>query len=184
MLVQLRQAFGHDVYGYWEFFAEEGADKIVEEHIESAVSMLYPHDPRVWVTNMAPKGALKEWMLADKMMPTASYITEEEKQMVIQTLLKNGLAGPLCWYKVHVHGAYTEDYKGIPPERYGVQHPVFFAACKRDFLCSPALGLASTSKLCPNLTVKEFDTDHWVQLAAPDELNSALKEWADSIAAV
>ncbi|OCH86220.1 alpha/beta-hydrolase [Obba rivulosa] len=183
MIAQLRQAVGYDVYGYWAFCAEEGADKILEKHIDSLISMLYPSDSRIWATNLAPKGAFKDWLLADKMTQTAAYISEEEKQTMKQILLKNGLAGPLCWYKVPVSGLCVDDFKQIPPERYAVQKPVFFGACKKDFVCLPALGLANADKLCPNITVKEFDTDHWVQLAAPDELNRVLKEWVDGITA-
>ncbi|EMD40596.1 hypothetical protein CERSUDRAFT_148764 [Gelatoporia subvermispora B] len=181
MIAQLRQAVGYDVYGYWAFYAEDGADKVIEQHIDSAISMLYPSDPSLWAMNLAPNGAFREWILSNKVTPTASYITEDEKQMVKETILKNGLDAPLCWYKVHVNGMCVDDYKQIPQERYVVQKPVFFGACKKDFVCLPALGLANADKLCPNLTVKEFDTDHWVQLAAPDELNIALKGWIDSM---
>ncbi|OCH86221.1 alpha/beta-hydrolase [Obba rivulosa] len=181
LLVKMNEAVGYDVYGYWDFFTEDGADKLIETHIESFVSLIYSSDPQVWQTDLAPKGAIKKWILADRKMPLPSYMNDEEKHALMQLLVQNGISAPLRWYKALVHGQFAEDDQKILHERYSIQQPVFFGACEKDYIFPPVLELAKIPKYCPNLTVKEFETDHWVHLAAPDELNTALEEWIGSV---
>jgi len=30
-----KEKVGYELFGYWDFFAEDGADKIIEEHVSS-----------------------------------------------------------------------------------------------------------------------------------------------------
>lgn len=47
------------------------------EQWDSFQSLVWPHDPELRRTHLAPVGAAKAWLLADKQGPSASYITEE-----------------------------------------------------------------------------------------------------------
>ncbi len=58
-----------------------------------------------------------------------------------------------------------------------LEHPVFFAGCARDHVCVAKPSEDILRQLCPNGTVKMFDTGHWVQLEAPGEVNRALLAW-------
>ncbi|KAI0922951.1 hypothetical protein AcV5_009809 [Taiwanofungus camphoratus] len=144
VLVGTKQAFGYELYGYWlyvplqiqaivgctvdrmslGFLIEELANKSIESHWDSAFSIIYPSDPRIWKMAIASRGALKAWILADKKAPLTPYLTEQEKQHITQIMLKNGLAAPLSWYKAMVSGIATEDDKcthlpiSIFPQRY------------------------------------------------------------------
>jgi hypothetical protein len=63
---------GYELFGYWSFFSEEGAHKIVEAHVgsnsfdrrcrdahskkmqvDSYFSAVFPNDPKLWVTDVA-----------------------------------------------------------------------------------------------------------------------------------
>lgn len=33
LLTVTKEAFGYELFGYWLFFAEEGADKIIDSHV-------------------------------------------------------------------------------------------------------------------------------------------------------
>jgi hypothetical protein len=39
--------------------------------------ILYPRDPRSWLTDMAPIDKIKEWVISDKVTPPPVYLTEE-----------------------------------------------------------------------------------------------------------
>jgi soluble epoxide hydrolase/lipid-phosphate phosphatase len=73
---------------------------------------------------------LKAWIQAGKEAPLAPYITEEackfpipyscnvdtifqlqEKKIQSEALLKGGMAGPVCWYKVMTSGISIDDDK-------------------------------------------------------------------------
>ena len=45
--------------------------------LDSWLSLIYPSDPAIWKTDMAPKGAMRAWLVADKHAPLPSYLAEE-----------------------------------------------------------------------------------------------------------
>lgn len=55
--------------------------------------------------------------------------------------------------------------------------PVWVGLALKDYVCLPAAQKFATDQFCSNVTYAEFDTDHWVQLAAPDKLNNELLKW-------
>ncbi|KAJ7577446.1 Alpha/Beta hydrolase protein [Mycena floridula] len=172
---------GYEPFGYMLFFAEDGADKILEDHMESFISIIYPEDPKTWLSEMAPQGALKAWVLRNAQTPPPAYISEQDRENIKQALLAGGLAAPLCWYRNRIHGFAAADDEGAPKEGYTVQKPVFFGAALQDYVCVPKIALAVMNKTVTKLTVKEYDCDHWVQLAKPDEVNKDLLEWISQI---
>lgn len=69
----------------------------------------------------------------------------------------------------------------IPLDKYTVHNPVFFGATLRDYVCLEATGKHITQQFCPKATVVDFDTDHWVMLAEPDNVNRELLKWIESL---
>jgi soluble epoxide hydrolase / lipid-phosphate phosphatase len=57
---------GYEAIGYWDFFASDEAPKIIEQHSDSFLSLMFARDPLLWKEHVGPKRALKEWLLADK----------------------------------------------------------------------------------------------------------------------
>ncbi|KAJ7640194.1 Alpha/Beta hydrolase protein [Mycena rosella] len=161
---------GHECFGYWHFFKEDGADKIIADHMDAFMSILYPQDPKSWLTDMAPRDKLKEWVVSDKVTPPPSYLTEEDFTRQKTELLKGGMAGPLCWYKQYATGVVVNDDKLVPKENYIIKQPVFFAATHEDYICVPKVALVTMKDVCPILTVRDYQTDHWVQIAQPAKI--------------
>lgn len=69
----------------------------------------------------------------------------------------------------------------IPKENYVISKPVFFAACLKDAPCVASENIATVQAMCPNATIVEFDTDHWVLDAAPRKLNAEVLKWLESL---
>jgi soluble epoxide hydrolase / lipid-phosphate phosphatase len=93
-LAMSKQAFGYELFGYWLFLSEDGADKVIENYVclfpcscvhlgmnieqwDSFLSLVWPRDPMIWRTDMCPVGAAKAWILADKQTPLPWYMTKE-----------------------------------------------------------------------------------------------------------
>lgn len=176
-LESMKSVLGYEPFGYWLFFSEDGADKVIEENIDSFFSMLYPNDPKMWRTDMAERDALKSWVTQGKLSDRPKYLTEQELQTIKKNLLHGGLAAPLCWYKAVVHGHNNNFDKDVPKEKYLVSSPTFLAAAGQDYICTAAAARFVMEQTCSNLEVKEYETDHWVQLAAPEQLNADLLAW-------
>jgi len=175
-----KQAFGYELFGYWLFLSEDGADKVIENYWDSFFSLVWPRDPMIWRTDMCPVGAAKAWILADKQTPLPWYMTEEDKRIRTEILLKDGFTAPLNWYKFNVFGHAAEEEKSIPLDKYDIHQPIFFAGCAKDYICLPEMMLARLAKHCKDVTYKEFDSDHWLMLSHADELNKELLAWIEA----
>jgi len=173
---------GYELFGYWPFFAENGAHKIIEKNFDSFYSLLLAEDEKLWKSHLAPIGALKAWVEADKKVSLAPYVSKEEINIQKELLLRGGLEAPLCWYKVSVSGMDAEDGKGIAPENIPIQQPVFFGGALRDTVCLAAIGKVTAAQFCKGpLTIREFDAGHWVMWEEKDTVNQELLKWIQGL---
>ncbi|KAG5634550.1 hypothetical protein DXG03_005847 [Asterophora parasitica] len=70
----------------------------------------------------------------------------------------------------------------IAPESYFIKQPVFFGSATQDYVCRPAFGrLATTQYTKGPLTIKEYETGHWVMWQAKEKLNQDLLEWVQAL---
>ncbi|ETW76561.1 epoxide hydrolase [Heterobasidion irregulare TC 32-1] len=181
---RIKQLVGRDLFGYWDYLAEEGADKMIKKNFNSFLSIFFSGSGEIALKNLCPPGALKEWIEANNQGPIAPFLTVEDQEHYRQTLLGGGLASPVAWYKIQTTAGSirAEDDKLVPKEAYDIQQPVFFGAALRDIVCLPALGNALLKQYAKGpLTVKEFDAGHWVLLSHPKEVNEALLEWIEGL---
>ncbi|KAF8973706.1 Alpha/Beta hydrolase protein [Flammula alnicola] len=168
---------GYELCGHTHFYAEDNADKIIENHLDSFFSAMFPSDPKMWVTQVAPIGALKSWLERDAKAPMASYVKPEDITVWRNLVSQEGIAAALCWYKALVSGVNADDDKPIPLERYPVHQPVFFAAANHDYISRSTLGVAIINYNCKNATIREFQDGHWLMMSSPAEVNAALFSW-------
>ncbi|KAF8064071.1 alpha/beta-hydrolase [Lyophyllum atratum] len=181
VLALTKQLVGYELLGYWAFFSEKDAHEIVEKNMDSFFSLLLAEDPKLWATHLGPSGALKAWLESDRKTTLGSYLTEEEVKVQKEKLLKGGFEAPLCWYKNSVMGLDAEDGKSIPPENLSIQKPVFFGAAMQDVLCLAAMGMGVSQHIKGPLTVKEFNTGHWLMWEERDKLNQELFDWVEGV---
>ncbi|EKM54100.1 uncharacterized protein PHACADRAFT_196533 [Phanerochaete carnosa HHB-10118-sp] len=96
---------GRYLFGYIKIFgADPEAERVIEAHIDSFISQWFPRDPIVWRDYISPIGAHRRNLLADHVVPIASYMTEENIRYFKETFAKGGWTGPLNWYRAMVHG--------------------------------------------------------------------------------
>ncbi|GLB44172.1 putative epoxide hydrolase [Lyophyllum shimeji] len=182
LLAQSKQLSGSELFGYWSFFSEKDSHKTIEKNFDSFYSMLLADDAELWKAHVSPLGALKAWIEANKRTALVAYVPKEEVEIQKQHLLEGGLEAPLCWYKVNIVGLEPEDQKGIPQENHLVHQPVFFGATLRDYVCRPDFGKMLAAKCCVGpLTVRDYDTGHWVMWEEKDKLNQELLEWIQGL---
>ncbi|KAG6841799.1 hypothetical protein C0991_006683 [Blastosporella zonata] len=174
---------GYEMFGYWYFFAAEKAPELIEKNIDSFYSLMLADDPKLWVAHLGASGALKAWIEGNKKTKIAPYISEEEIAKQKEELLKGGLAGPVNWYKVRVFDLDLEDSK-VAPENLLIHKPVFLGAALQDYICLAPLQKAVLAQVAKGpLTIKDFDTSHWVQWQEKDRVNQELLEWVQGLPA-
>ncbi|KAL4266601.1 AB hydrolase superfamily protein [Pleurotus pulmonarius] len=180
-LTLTKKIVGYELIGYWKFFSEEDAPKLIEENFESFFSLVYAEDASLWKTNLAPTGVLRAWIESGKTAAIGPWVSEEEGRIRRKELLEGGLAGPLCWYKVLTSGSSSDDDKGVAIRSPAISKPVFLATANRDAIGIAKLQIHGTTQACPNLTIREFDAGHWLHLEKKDEVNQELGAWLDTV---
>ncbi|KAJ3489885.1 hypothetical protein NLI96_g1816 [Meripilus lineatus] len=188
MLADSKRRYGYDTIGYWTFLAEDGSEGIIESNWESFYSLIYPHDPELWKTHIAPQGAMKESLLAGFKAPLPKYLIEEDKEIASKALLGGGLSAPTCWFKAMLSGIEDEDNEGIPETKIypPTSCPIFFGAGNQDRVSISDAGIKSFAHTCfenHDITVGEYHADHWLILSVPNEINRELETWLESVVA-
>jgi len=181
MNAQSLEKHGYENFGYWNFFAKDEAAKVIEEHSESFFSLILARDPTTWYKHVCPTGAIEAWLSTDQKTERATYISEEDFNTWKEDAMKGGFTGPLCWYKAFMQHLTPKDDAEIPKENYVIAKPVFFAACLKDAPCVASENIATVQAMCPNATIVNFDTDHWVLDAAPQMVNVEVLKWLESL---
>ncbi|GJE83987.1 alpha/beta-hydrolase [Phanerochaete sordida] len=185
LLERQRVEYGHEKCGYWLFFSEPDVDAIIQAHIDSFVSLLYPRDHTVWKTHIMPVGALKNGLLQRFSAPPTPYISDDDRQRFVETFRRNGFAAPTCWYKVMTSQLSAKDDLQIPPERMfpPASSPIFFAAARDDHVCPPESGHAMFNHEVfsrHSITTKQYDADHWCILSHAVHIANDLDAWIQS----
>jgi soluble epoxide hydrolase/lipid-phosphate phosphatase len=67
----------------------------------------------------------------------------------------------------------------IPKSDYTIRKPVFLGGAKHDYIAIIDAQVATAKQYCPELVVKEYDSDHWVLLSHADEVNQDLLQWME-----
>ncbi|KIP06414.1 hypothetical protein PHLGIDRAFT_106968 [Phlebiopsis gigantea 11061_1 CR5-6] len=177
-LARLKQKYGYELFGYWGFFNRDDADQVIQDHIESFMSLLWPYDPKYWIDRFARTGGIERTLHEDWTAPLPAYVSEADKDVFIATFCSNGFVGPTCWYKTVLRGfsPADDDKRAYPPA--GV--PVFFGAAKNDYVCLPSLGydvFKGEHFTEGQVTTKEYDADHWLILSKASEISRDLEAW-------
>ncbi|KAK7019136.1 epoxide hydrolase [Favolaschia claudopus] len=176
------QFFGYDVVAYQRFFVHPDAPEIIQKHLDSFISLVFPETPEQWKTSLCAKGATRAWLNDDKIMPLPSYFTQEDNEHIKSSLRSGGVAGPLCCYRaLNEDFNIAEDTK-LSPEAREFSQPLLFVAFNEDCVGLPTVADGSHSKYAKGpLTRKELPCDHWGILSHGQELNEMLLEWLGSL---
>ncbi|KAJ7474241.1 alpha/beta-hydrolase [Mycena latifolia] len=178
----MTQRVGYENFAYMRFFSQPDAADIIEKNIDSFLCMFYPESPTIWKDNMCVEGGARAWVESNKIAPLASYMTPELAARERTVLLTDGLAAPLCWFKVNLEDAKAADDATVLPEAHFVTQPLLFVACTRDAACLPIFGDTNHAKYAKGgVTRRELDGDHWVLESHPAEISGILNEWIDGL---
>ncbi|KAF9056498.1 Alpha/Beta hydrolase protein [Panaeolus papilionaceus] len=168
---------GYELCGHSTFFAEDDAHTLIEEKLDSFLCITFPQDPKLWVTHVAPLGALRTWLEHNGRTPLGSFVQEEDLTAWRNTISRDGIRTALLWHKALVTGVNADDDKGVALENYPIDKPVFFGAATHDYISRSVLGIATTNYHCKNATIREFHDGHWLMMSSPAEVNTALFSW-------
>ncbi|KAG7448676.1 uncharacterized protein BT62DRAFT_721267 [Guyanagaster necrorhizus] len=123
-----------------------------------------------------PPGGTKTWIENNHSAKIRSFITEEEQYTQKEKMQNSRLEAVLSYYKVMTSNIYAEDLRENFPKTTELTMPVFFGA-SQDFVCRAYMNKATVERMCKHATIHVYNTGHWVQFQAKDELNQNLFAW-------
>ncbi|GJE89531.1 alpha/beta hydrolase [Phanerochaete sordida] len=182
-LAQQRAQYGYELYGYWLFFNSPDANAVMQAHMNSVVSILYPNDPAIWKTHFAPTGTFRKSLNENYLAPLPSWWSEADKDAFVDTFRRNGF--PTNWYSVMVSGeSQADDIKTIPDDRKfpPARAPIYFGIAQQDAICLPEIGyqtFANEGFKNHSITIKEYDAAHWLIISEAAEIASDLEGWLE-----
>ncbi|KAJ7722821.1 alpha/beta-hydrolase [Mycena metata] len=177
---EIAQAIGYDVLAYMRFFIQPDAAAVIEEHIDSFISLMFPESPQLWKDYFCVEGGARAWIEGDKTAGLPSYMTLEDKEILKKSLLTGGLSGPLCWYKVFSLKANSDDDASISAGEF--TQPLLFIAFTKDNVALPVFGDSAHKKYAKGpVTRKEINGDHWAVESHTSEINDILLQWVEGL---
>ncbi|KAK0192497.1 Alpha/Beta hydrolase protein [Armillaria mellea] len=177
----LKQHIGTELYGYWSYFSEIGVHTKLERNLDSFYTLVFCEVPELWKEYMNPPGGLKKWVENNHTTKVGSFITEEDQRIQKEKIRNSGLEAALCYYKVAISNMYAEDLRENPPKTTELTMPVFFGGASKDFVCRADMQKEVVEQKCKDATTHVYNSGHWVQLQAKDELNQNLLGWIQTV---
>ncbi|BDD55317.1 hypothetical protein MAP00_000852 [Monascus purpureus] len=111
-----------------------------------------------------------------KKVGTSRLLSEEELEYYVEQFSRNGLHGPLNWYRTSEIN--YKDELSILDRR--IDTPLLFIQALRDPALPPSLG-KGMARTVPHYTLRQVDTFHWALWERPDEVNRIIAEWLDQV---
>ncbi|KAJ6493063.1 alpha/beta-hydrolase [Mycena sanguinolenta] len=178
----IKSMVGYDVFAYMRFFVEPDASEIIEKNMQSFISLLWPETPAVWKENMCADGGTRAWIEGNKITRSPSYLTAEEREAFRKSLLRGGMTGPCCWYRLQIEQANLDEDAKLPPTARDITQPLLFVAFNKDCIALPAFGDMIHGQYAKGLvTRKEIDADHWGLTSHAAEVNEMVLEWVGTL---
>ncbi|KAL0572067.1 hypothetical protein V5O48_009885 [Marasmius crinis-equi] len=176
-----KAVFGFEVYGYWDFFARPGAHEVVEEHLESVLSLIHTTDPLDTIKYFQPLGVLEAAAKQDRKASSAAWTPEEEQYYLEAYRAPGSVEASLAWYKVVVSDIEAKDIESIPPQNLVLKKPVFYGAALTDFFGVAPQGIQFTLNSTVNSTIRIYDAGHWAHWVKKEEVNRDLVAWIEGL---
>ncbi|QQK42375.1 Epoxide hydrolase, putative [Penicillium digitatum] len=113
-------------------------------------------------------------VLLDKLgeLKLSRLLSEEELEFYTNEFVRNGIHGPLNWYRTR--DVNFEDELAVLDRE--IQIPTLFIQALRDQALPPHLA-KSMAKQLPRLTLKQVDSSHWALWEKPEEVNTIIGTW-------
>ncbi|KAE9371498.1 alpha/beta-hydrolase [Stipitochalara longipes BDJ] len=172
---------GFSIFGYFLFFNEEDAPKLLDEHSESVESLFFITDNEINKKYKGAPGGFRTWLTEGKTADLPAYLTSEDHKHYQQAFsVEKGGYGPATnWYRASLRNINEEDEKKIPTSAHTLTHPTLLIASTGYFITVTINFPEQMRPLVPDLKVETVNGGHWLQLEKADEVNKILEEFME-----
>jgi len=105
----------------------------------------------------------------------APLLNDEEMDYYVQQYNRNGMHGPLNWYRtMELNG---EQEVELAKEERKIEVPVMFVQATRDTALPPKMSAGMEAHFPAGLKRAEVDASHWALWEKSAECNALIEEW-------
>ncbi|TRM64517.1 Alpha/Beta hydrolase protein [Schizophyllum amplum] len=177
VLPMYKQMFGQEMMGYWAFFNKDEAAGIMElKNLDSLYDLAYPKDIESFKTIIHPLGAADAFIGEGKRLAAGDFLTEEDREIFRETFTKNGLTGPLNWYKVACRDLQNSDGLDLSTDKIKIKKPVLYIGGEHEYA---EMQRPELEKICEDLQFTVLNCHHWIQLELPEQVNETIDKWIE-----
>lgn len=106
-------------------------------------------------------------------------LTPEEVEVYVREYQRNGMRGPLNWYRTRKIN-YEEELELIQKGRGRITPPSLFVLATKDAALPPAMSAGMEAHF-DKLERKEVEASHWALVEAADEVNAHVGRWLEGL---
>ncbi|KEF59625.1 uncharacterized protein A1O9_04471 [Exophiala aquamarina CBS 119918] len=168
---------GFSIFGYFLFFDDEDAAKLLDEHSKSVESLFFTTENEIKKKYQGAPGGLRTWLTEGKTLDLPAYLTSEDHRhyQYAFSVEKGGYGPGSNWYKASLRNINDEDEKEIPTLARTLTHPTLLIASTSYFITVTVNFAEQMRPLVPDLRVENVNGGHWLQLEKADEVNKILE---------
>ncbi|KAG7290597.1 hypothetical protein NEMBOFW57_000600 [Staphylotrichum longicolle] len=107
-------------------------------------------------------------------------LSREEIDFYADEYVKNGMRGPLCWYKTG-RVNFDEEIKLLDQGKTKVTVPALMVVASKDAALPPAMSEGMERHFEKGLVKKQVDATHWALWEAPTETNKYIGEFLEGV---
>ncbi|KAH8714402.1 hypothetical protein BGZ61DRAFT_492869 [Ilyonectria robusta] len=173
-----KQMMGFELLGYIPWLAGD-AQATLEQHAESAMSLMFCHDHKEWDEWFHPLGKMELFVTENRRVPVGSWYSEALQKKHLEAFgAKDGYKGVTRWYRMWLENLFAQDEVGF--DGFQTSQPALFVV-PREPESSAAQQQQMLAAWTPNLQTVKTDSGHWVHLERPDETNVAIQDFLVSL---
>lgn len=181
MFLQMtEQQAGYPRYDYFEFFVEDDAAEVMEQHLESLYTLIHGESPTAIKDYYCNKGAFKRYLLEDRKEEVRQHARAPgEMEKFVRRFQADGLKSTLCWYRALTEAIqYRVEKELFRPEDVIIKAPVLFVGCEQDAVATPeAIEQPVQLGLLPDLRKHVLDCSHYCPLEKPEEVGALVTKF-------
>ncbi|KAM0076137.1 hypothetical protein ACKRZS_011831 [Fusarium odoratissimum] len=174
----VEEKLGFSILGYFLFFDDEDAPRLLDEHSESVESLYFTTDEEINKKYKGALGGLRSWLTEGKTTKLPAHLTSEDRKHYEQAFSKEkGGYGPaINWYRASLRNINEEDERKITTAAHVLTHPTLLIASTNVITATMNIP-EQMLPFVPDLIVEQVAGGHWLQLEKPDEVNEILEKF-------
>ncbi|KAK2674220.1 Epoxide hydrolase-like [Fusarium oxysporum f. sp. vasinfectum] len=172
------EKLGFSILGYFLFFDDENAPRLLDEHSESVESLYFTTDEEINKKYKGALGGLRSWLTEGKTTKLPAHLTSEDHKHYKHAFSKEkGGYGPaINWYRASLRNINEEDERKITTAAHVLTHPTLLIASTNVITATMNIP-EQMHPFVPDLIVEQVAGGHWLQLEKPDEVNKILDKF-------